>query len=61
MHARIAVVLGALAAMACTSTYHPEYHPVTVTTIHQTTSGATNAPPLVVPTTEVAEPEVVFK
>jgi hypothetical protein len=34
------IIAGAIALSACTSTYHPEYHPVTVTTVHQSTSGA---------------------
>jgi hypothetical protein len=31
----MALVAGSLAVAACTSTYHPEYHPVTVTSYEQ--------------------------
>ena len=52
----LALIAGSLAIAACTSTYHPEYHPVTVTSYEQHVSsppgtymaapGATlNAPP----------------
>src|SRR5260221_8199639 len=30
----------AVASCACTSTYHPEYHPVTVTEVHQSVSAS---------------------
>jgi hypothetical protein len=56
----LALVATALAATACTSTYHPDYHPVTVTSYEQHVTstgpaagaapGATlNAPPPPVP------------
>lgn len=73
MHERI-IVLAALLG-ACTSTYHPEYHPVTVTTVQQTTNApvevetnrpvvvapAASAPPIVVPAPALADPNVVFR
>ena len=31
----LALVAGSLAVAACTRTYHPEYHPVTVTSYEQ--------------------------
>ncbi len=74
MNARNLLVLGALLG-GCTSTYHPEYHPVTVTSVHQTTvapvSVSTNGPvtvmpaptvtPLVIPEPQLASPDVVFR
>ena len=57
-----------LATCACTSTYHPEYHPVTVTEVHQSVSangvahtpGATGVTPLVVQQPQLADPNIVF-
>lgn len=53
---RIILLVSLASAFGCESTYHPEYHPVTVTTVHQAWSGApvtvtpvTNAPLGVVP------------
>ena len=37
---RIPLVVLLASALGCESTYHPEYHPVTVTTVHQAWSGA---------------------
>jgi hypothetical protein len=37
---RISLSLAAIALTACTSTYHPEYHPVTTTTITTQTYGS---------------------
>ncbi len=50
-------ITACIASSACTSTYHPEYHPVTVTTIHQS-QGAT---PVVVQQPQLADPEVFFQ
>jgi hypothetical protein len=36
----LALAAAALAVAACTSTYHPEYHPVTVTSYEQHVTGA---------------------
>ncbi len=56
---RSALFALAAALAACTSTYHPEYHPVTVTSVNQTYSapvavtpapaGATASPVTVIP------------
>lgn len=51
MH-RIIIAALLIGAPACESTYHPEYHPVTVTTVHQ----AWNAPGV---TAVVAQPASV--
>jgi hypothetical protein len=53
------VLLIALCA-ACTQSYHPEYHPVTVTTIHQSSASVTPAP-IVVEQPRLADPEVFFQ
>jgi hypothetical protein len=42
---RFAFVAALLAVAACTSTYHPEYHPVTVTSYEQ---NVTASPPAIV-------------
>ena len=42
---RISLSLAAIALTACTSTYHPEYHPVTTTTITQTSSSPAEGGP----------------
>ena len=65
MH-RLALAIVASSVAACTSTYHPEYHPVTATTITQTYSGgavlssgpAAQRPVFVAPT---ASPPVVIQ
>lgn len=36
----------ALSLAACTSTYHPEYHPVTATSITQVSSSTNGQPPI---------------
>lgn len=41
---RVYYLFVALSLAACTSTYHPEYHPVTSTNITQTYSGTGAAP-----------------
>ena len=53
----IALIAVIASNVACTSTYHPEYHPVTVTTVHQ--AGAV-AQPIVVEQPVLADPNVVF-
>ena len=56
------IVAGAVVLVGCTSTYHPEYHPVTVTTVQQTSNAPNASPPqLVVPQPALADPDVVFK
>ncbi len=48
---RIIIAALLIGAPACESTYHPEYHPVTVTTVHQAWSSPG--------TTVVAQPAAV--
>ncbi len=59
MRMLILVLCGALCA--CTETYHPEYHPVSVTTIHQSSNGPAGGTPLVVSEPVLADPELVFR
>lgn len=62
--------------MACSSTYHPEYHPVTATTITQTYSGggivaapqrqvvvapAPATPPVIIEAPPAANPDEFFQ
>ena len=53
------ILAGAVMLVGCTSTYHPEYHPVTVT--HIVVAPAANAQPVVVAQPALADPDVVFK
>jgi hypothetical protein len=39
----IALLASSLAVVACTSTYHPDYHPVTVTSYEQHVTGTAPA------------------
>lgn len=55
---RISFVIAAGLLTACTSTYHPEYHPVTTTTVTQV--GAASAAPVVIQTPQPADPESFF-
>jgi len=48
----------AAALAACTSTYHPEYHPVTVTSVNQTYSAPVAVAPA--PATTTASPVTVI-
>ena len=65
---RIILIAATFASLACESTYHPEYHPVTVTTVHQAWSGgapvvvtpAPPAQPIVIEQPTLADPQVVF-
>lgn len=69
MHFRIRTLLVIFAPLCgCTSTYHPEYHPVTVTTVDQVTNApveissgpsASNGAPVVVAPAHSAPPLVV--
>ncbi len=64
MLSRALFIAACAATGACTSTYHPEYHPVTVTTVHETVSTQTtptSVTPIVVQEPQLADPEVVFK
>ena len=63
----IALVAGSLAVAACTSTYHPEYHPVTVTSYEQhvtatepASAGARGAPPAAGPTLVAPPPPAPY-
>lgn len=66
-HIPLAMVL--VGVTACTSTYHPEYHPVTVTSVHQDyagapvtvspSTGAGAASPVVVVPAQATQPLVV--
>jgi len=53
------ILAGAVMLVGCTSTYHPEYHPVTVT--HVVVAPAASGAPVVVATPALADPDVVFK
>jgi hypothetical protein len=52
------LLLACFALVACTQTYHPEYHPVTVTTVHQ--GGAAPPGPLVIQDPALADPNAFF-
>lgn len=60
------IFAGALMLAACTSTYHPEYHPVTVTNVQQSSSGAVLTAPATAPTgvtvqqPALADPDAFF-
>lgn len=55
---RISLVIATGLLTACTSTYHPEYHPVTTTTVTQV--GHAQATPIVIQTPPAADPEAFF-
>lgn len=65
---RVCITLAVLSLAACTNTYHPEYHPVTATTITQTTSSGSQpttvaAPglgPVIVQQPPAANPDQFF-
>jgi hypothetical protein len=46
---RTLLALAPLTAFGCSSTYHPEYHPVTVTHFSQNISGGTATPVYIAP------------
>ena len=55
---RISFVIAAALLTACTSTYHPEYHPVTTTTVTQV--GHAQPTPVVIQTPPPADPDAFF-
>jgi ABC-type uncharacterized transport system auxiliary subunit len=65
MLVRVLVLAACASPCACTQTYHPEYHPVTVTTVHQSVSAQAVTPagitPVVVQQPRLADPEVFFQ
>ena len=56
---RNAILVVCITLAACSQTYHPEYHPVTVTTIHQ--GGAAPLGPVIIQDPPVANPEAFFE
>ena len=67
---RVLILALCAAPLACTQTYHPEYHPVTVTTVSQSTNAEVVAParaapagvtPIVIEQPRLADPEVFFQ
>jgi hypothetical protein len=61
---KLVIALALTSVVACESTYHPEYHPVTVTEVHQSvgSSAAVTVPAVVVvPAPALADPNIVFQ
>jgi hypothetical protein len=57
-------IFAAMGLAACTSTYHPEYHPVTATSVTQNYSGGAPAAqpggPVIIEQPPVANPDEFF-
>ena len=60
MRRLVTISLAMTALCGCTNTYHPEYHPVSVSTISQNTSYPVNVQPVGAPMPASTTPGVVI-